>query len=36
MFNLSHKIGEGSFSQVFRGTDIIKNVPVAVKRIPMA
>ncbi len=33
MFNLSEKIGEGSFSQVFRGTDITRNSTVAVKKI---
>jgi serine/threonine protein kinase len=33
MFDLNHKIGEGSFSQVYQGTDFIKNIPVAVKRV---
>ena len=33
IFDLNHSIGEGSFSQVYQGTDIIKNTLVAVKRI---
>jgi serine/threonine protein kinase len=33
MFDLNHTIGEGSFSQVYKGTDIIKDTSVAVKRV---
>lgn len=33
MFNLGDKLGEGSFSQVFRGVNVLTNEPVAVKKI---
>ena len=36
VFYLDEKIGEGSFSQVFRGIDLDKNHNVAVKKIRTA
>lgn len=33
MFNLSDKLGEGSFSQVYRGVNLLTNHAVAVKKI---
>lgn len=33
MFDLGEKLGEGSFSQVYRGVNVLTNEPVAVKKI---
>lgn len=33
MFNLGEKLGEGSFSQVYHGVNVLTNGPVAVKKI---
>lgn len=33
LFNLQEKIGEGSFSRVYRGTNIETNQTVAVKKV---
>ena len=33
IFNLDEKLGEGSFSQVYRGVNLLTNSPVAVKKI---